>query len=168
MAGASKIICTYFICTRRSALGMSAQADNMAEPSSGSTVVMYPSIMRRHETQTAFSLPDQNLHHVDRQFGMPPELGGNAFLTTPQGWILVGLLRLLPPRPENDLKDGTWETIKMFDSASADHKPFWIVPVANYSGRRIKISDHVSRSIIWGLLGSNIATTIKVSGSSMT
>ncbi|KAL6846635.1 hypothetical protein ACP4OV_024083 [Aristida adscensionis] len=41
----------------------------------------YPCLMRRHETQTVFSLPDQKLHHV----GVPPELmSGNAFLTTPQ------------------------------------------------------------------------------------
>ncbi|KAL6600782.1 hypothetical protein ACP70R_045067 [Stipagrostis hirtigluma subsp. patula] len=54
----------------------------MAE-SSGSSMV-HPCLMRRHDTQTAFSLPEQKHHHVSA-----PELSGNTFLVTPQGWILV-------------------------------------------------------------------------------
>ncbi|CAN6182163.1 unnamed protein product [Urochloa humidicola] len=47
--------------------------------------VAYPWLVRGHETHKAFfSLPDQKLHQVSM-----PELSGNAFFVTPQGWILV-------------------------------------------------------------------------------
>ncbi|KAL6655646.1 hypothetical protein ACP70R_006472 [Stipagrostis hirtigluma subsp. patula] len=46
---------------------------------------LHPCLMRRHEAQTAFSLPEQKHHHVST-----PELsGGDTFVVTPQGWILV-------------------------------------------------------------------------------
>uniref|UniRef100_K4A3F2 KIB1-4 beta-propeller domain-containing protein n=2 Tax=Setaria italica TaxID=4555 RepID=K4A3F2_SETIT len=46
--------------------------------------VAYPCLVRG---QKAFSLPDQKLH---QNISMP-ELSGNAFFATPQGWILVVL-----------------------------------------------------------------------------
>ncbi|TVU09413.1 hypothetical protein EJB05_42885, partial [Eragrostis curvula] len=61
-----------------------AAADSIPTPR-----LAYPCVMRRHEMQTAFSLPDQELRQFDMMPDMMPELHGTTFVATPQGWILV-------------------------------------------------------------------------------